>query len=199
VDRNNMNIPTMSFNEMENDPIDVAMLLGRGKPSFLPVQTSGHLGNSPLGLGLRFHRYNGEDRTKNARILNRSIITALRNGVLLFYYDMDIPLEGPGAGGYGPGSNMFPFTPVEINEGFMIGKERILTTVSRSFEVEVEREPICLLFDEFGKDKRAPFKAVSLGGNKWRIDVQLDDWNEIAAIILEGEPAAASKAFLEGK
>ena len=197
VDRDNMVIPTMSFNEMENDGFSASMLLGRDKPSFLPVLTSGHLGNSPLGLGIRFSRYNDGDRTINAKLLNRSIITALRNGVLLFYYDFDIPLEGPGAGGYGPGSNMFPFTPVEINEGFMIGKERILTAISRSFDVVSKREPVCLLFDEFGRDTQAPFKAVRLGAKKWRIDVKLDDWNEIAAIILEGEPAAESKAFLE--
>ena len=36
----------------------------------------------------------------------------------------------PEEGGFGPINHTFPFTPVELHEGYILGKERIITKVS---------------------------------------------------------------------
>jgi hypothetical protein len=90
---------------------------------------------------------------------------------------MDIGPEGSHA----PSDHMFPFTPVEINEGFMIGKERIITCISRKFNWPHKTRPAILLFDKCGNVKKHNF-TVNSKDTGWEIDIKLDDWNEIAII-----------------
>jgi hypothetical protein len=171
-----LKIPAMRFHEMENDQQTPSILLGTAKPPVMRFQALCHLSNSPIILGIRQHNYS-KNRKDWAKILNRAVIIGLRNGVLYYHYGKKIAKNGA----FGPVENMFPITPIEIGEGFVIGKERVISCVSRKFMVK-GKKPQILLFDELGNKKECPFKATKTMGG-WEIDVKLKDWNEIAVII----------------
>jgi hypothetical protein len=177
---NETNIPgRISFTEMENDNVSIVAFTEDKPPVFL-WQARSQLSVSPVVLGLRPRRLTS-DKSKHAKILMRGIITALRHGLLYYYYGWNIPLKGKGAGAYGAINHMFPFTPVELNEGFLIGKERIITCVSGKYFWPNSVKPTCFLFNEFGKEKSNNFQ-VTQKDNGWEIDLKLKDWNEIAVI-----------------
>jgi len=138
--------------------------------------------STPIVLGVRPERLGQEGRDRFAEVIMKGVITGLRNGVLYYYYSSEIPREGPGAGEYGPINHMFPITIVEINEGYIIGKERIITCVSKKFNVD--KEPIVYLFDLRGREKQHNFDIIKKGNN-WEIDVKINDWEEIVVIELE--------------
>lgn len=169
----------LMFNEMENDNVSVITMTETEPPVFRH-QALCQMSVSPVILGLRPPRFTA-DANKHAKILMRGVISALRHGLLYYYYGFVIPTQGPGAGGYGPVNHMFPFTPVELNEGYLIGKERTITCVSGKFAWPHAEKPVCLLFDETGRDKTNSFDAVRKG-NGWEVDVKLKDWNEIAVL-----------------
>jgi hypothetical protein len=136
----------------------------------------GHL-SSPIILGVRPVLYRDYDKYW-AEIIMKAVITGLRNGVLYYYYFSEIPKE---KGEYGPINHMFPFTPVEINEGYLIGKERIITCVSKKFEVKSKTKPVIHIFDLKGKEKDVKIEPVKKGNN-WIIDIKINNWNEISVI-----------------
>jgi hypothetical protein len=76
---------------------------------------------------------------------------------------------------------MFPITPVEINEGWVEGKERTITCVSRDFRWRHKSKPTVRLFDITGREKKHGFALVP-DGNGWLVQVRLKDWAEIAVI-----------------
>jgi hypothetical protein len=162
---------------MENDRLNTFMLLANDKPPVMKHQARCHLSNSPIILGVRPPRYS-KQRHEWAKILNRAVIICLRNGTLYYYYGKTVDSNG----GFGPVNNMFPLTPVEFGAGFVIGKERIITCVSRQFTVE-GRKPQCLLFDDHGNQIECPFEP-SKTAKGWEINVKLNDWNQIAVIKL---------------
>lgn len=164
------------FAEFENDPVDPLTYLN-GKPPTTIYCAKGHL-STPIILGIRPERTN-EWKNRYAEILTKSVITALRNGLLYYYYGSVIPKEGPGSGEYGPVNHMFPITIEEINEGYIIGKERIISCVSGIFKFN--REPKVYLFDLKGREKENNFK-INKKGKIWEIEVKLNDWNEICVI-----------------
>jgi hypothetical protein len=168
-------VPAMRFQEMENDPI-APMTFIDSKPPELKWVSLAHL-SSPITLGLRLKRYSPKGEDRSAQILMKGIITALRNGSLYYYYTMDIGKDGSLA----PSDHMFPFTPVEINEGFLIGKERIITCLSRSFVWPGKAKPKVLLFDKCGNLKKNDFK-IEKTEKGWQVEIKLNDWNEIAII-----------------
>jgi hypothetical protein len=172
-----LKIPAMRFHEMENDRLNTFMLLANDKPPVMKHQARCHLSNSPIILGVRPPRYS-KQRHEWAKILNRAVIICLRNGTLYYYYGKTVDSNG----GFGPVNNMFPLTPVEFGAGFVIGKERIITCVSRQFTVE-GRKPQCLLFDDHGNQIECPFEP-SKTAKGWEINVKLNDWNQIAVIKL---------------
>lgn len=172
------NIPNVfRFAEFENDPVNPLTYMDK-KPPLTTYCAKGHL-STPIILGIRPQRFDKEGEKKCAEIIMKSVITALRNGLLYYYYGDVIPSEGEGAGEYGPINHMFPFTPVEINEGYLIGKERIITTVSKTFQWH--KEPNIYLFDLKGRRVPHDFK-VNKGENLFHIDITLNDWNQIAII-----------------
>ena len=76
---------------------------------------------------------------------------------------------------------MFPITPVELGEGFVIGEERILTCVSRAFQWRGEKMPTVMRFDLEGR--RAPDASrVTRHNAGWLVDVILDDWDNISVV-----------------
>ncbi len=172
-------LPVYRFQEMDNDGVNPLLFL-HDKPPIFYWQARGHL-NSPIILGLRPVRYGAAGKQHWAEIITKGIITALRNGVLYYYYTSTIPSRGAGAGGYGPLNHMYPFTPIELHAGWLIGKERIITCVSRTFAWPYPDKPICVRFDLHGLEKPNAFQ-VRHHGNGWQVIVKLDDWNEIAVL-----------------
>jgi hypothetical protein len=161
------------FAEFENENIDLIAFLDKKPPENIWC-TKGHL-SSPIILGVRPHNFRDYDKYW-AEIIMKAVITGLRNGVLYYYYGSEIPKE---KGEYGPLNHMFPITPVEINEGYIIGKERIITCVSKVFNFY--REPKIYLFDLTGKEKPYSF-TINKKDKSWEIDVKINNWNEIVVI-----------------
>ena len=177
--RETQSLPTFRFSESEYgfNPL----LIGKGqKPPLVPRFAAGHL-SSPIGLGYRPARLRPHDRTKYSFIIMKSVITYLRHGGLYYYYGNDIPAEGPGSGEYGPINHMFPITPVELREGYIIGKERILSAVSRTFKWEHEKRPQVLVFDTTGRPVQ-PDADIRRAGKGWSVQLRLEDWENVAVI-----------------
>ncbi|MBQ9369002.1 MAG: hypothetical protein IJT83_14565 [Victivallales bacterium] len=175
----------IAFQEMENDRADVLEFLDSKPPSSL-FHTMCHLG-SPLLLGLRAHRYAkaGEVPDRRAAVIFKGIIWGLRSGLLTYYYNDyagNMPLEGPDAGSYEPGNHLFPFTPIELHEGWVVGKERIITCTPRTITFAPQKQPPqILLFDRRGNPKEHHF-TIEKKDALWSVDINLDAWNELAVI-----------------
>lgn len=181
--REEQNTGVISFQEMENDVLDLPGYVGH-KPPELSWQVSGHLA-TPIILGIRTEGYadiNGVDR--RAEMMTKAIITALRNGLLYYYYGTDQPLEGELGGSYEIGNHMFPFTPVKLGEGVLVGKERTVGAISGSYLVDGSEEPKVYLFDRQGRPKAVTSENVAISGNSenWTVDIKLDDWSEVFVI-----------------
>jgi hypothetical protein len=173
-------LPVHRFAETQGafDPFAV----GDGtKPPTVPFLYRGALG-SPIGLGIL--GASGQEDT--ARRIMKALITYLRHGVLYYHYAIqDIPETGPGGGEYGPVNHMFPLTPVALHEGWIEGKERIVTCVSGTYHWPRGRPPVIHRFDLHGREKTHTFPCEASGAG-WKIDVQLQDWAEFA--IIEAKP-----------
>ncbi|HOV33785.1 MAG TPA: hypothetical protein PLX23_10545 [Candidatus Hydrogenedens sp.] len=170
------NLPNVfRFAEFESDPVNPLTFMDKKPPNTIQC-AKGHL-STPIILGIRPVRFGEEGKTKCAEIIIKSVITALRNGSLYYYYESVIPKETNGK--YGPVNHMFPFTPVEINEGYLIGKERVITCVSKTFHWE--KEPKIYLFDLKGREIPHNSKVTENSG-VWEVNINLNDWNEIAVI-----------------
>jgi hypothetical protein len=71
---------------------------------------------------------------------------ALMRGALYYHY-----LGGTGCPSLS--SKMFPFTPIELHSGWLVGKERILTAVSGDFGWRGEKPDVdVFVFDELGRE-----------------------------------------------
>lgn len=147
------------------------------EPPLLASLMRSHLG-SMIGLGI----LGRPEKHDTARRLMKAVVTYLRHGMVYYHYVLeDIPLTGEGSGEYGPVNHMFPITPVELGEGFIIGKERTLTCVSGRYRWAGRETPSVLLFDLEGR--QVPNEPVmEREGDGWRIDLKLRDWAQIAVI-----------------
>ena len=183
MSREEQNTGVISFQEMEGDPVNPIPFMTAKPPEFR-WQTSGHLA-SPIILGVRPNLHQRaavtDGRDRRAEIINKSIITAARNGVLYYYYGLEQPLTGPNAGSFEVASYMFPFTPVELGEGVLKGKERTIAVYSGKFTVAGNKQPQLHYFNNFGIRKAAGWNISGQPG-AWTVEVEIDDWNEIAII-----------------
>jgi len=176
--REAQSLPAFRFEEAEwcFEPLE----LGRGeKPPLFYRMCQGHL-STPIGLGFRPERLkNGQEAY--AKAIMKSVITYLRHGGLYYHYTTDIPSAGPGAGEYGPLNHMYPITPMELHEGYIVGKERIITAVSGTYLWKTPARPKVLLFDITGRqiDARAEIQAVEGG---WSVKLNIEDWESVAVI-----------------
>jgi hypothetical protein len=177
--RETQSLPVFRFAEMENDPVSPLAYL-KGKPPCFPSQAKGHLA-SPIILGLRPARLGQEGKDHWAELITKGVITGLRNGLLYYYYTGEIPADGPGAGDYGPVNHMFPFTPVELHSGWLVGQQRIIACVSGTHHWPGEQAPVCHRFDLKGREVPHRFE-LTRQGDGWQVKVVLDDWNEVAVL-----------------
>ena len=182
VTREEQNSGRLSFAEMENDPCNPLPFIDKKPPEFR-YQAKGHLA-SPIILNLRPRRYQSENGPDlRARILMKGMITAIRNGVLPYYYGTEQPLEGPEAGSYELANWLFPFTPVKLGEGVLQGKERTITVISGTYRLGGAKRPAVARFDDHGRPKGEEGIVISGGPNAWDVTVTLKDWNEMACLV----------------
>ena len=168
------------FQEQENNPLHIMNFIDQKPPEF-SWETACHLG-TPIILGVRPIIY--KDVSRRGEILNKGIITGLRNGVLFYYYWLrGVPLSGANGGSLEVGDNMFPFTPVEINEGFLIGKERTITAISGQYKIGGKNKPKVMHFNKRGIAYTKVDFPITGKPDNWEVTVKLDDWNEIAIIV----------------
>ncbi len=177
--RETRSFPAWRFQEMDNDGVNPLEFL-HDKPPIFYWQARGHLG-CPVILGVRPVRYGKAGREHWAEAITKGVITALRNGVLYYYYTSTIPKTGPGAGGYGPVRHMFPFTPVELHAGRLVGRERTITCISCTVLRPAGERPKVHRFDLRGLPMPAdyPIRRTAAG---WAVDVKMNDWNEIVIV-----------------
>lgn len=167
-------LPIMRF--METGDYDV---FNPGPPE-APNVYQGQLG-SPIGLG---YAALPSARAQGAKLFTRSVIAHLKYGLLFYYYVTDFPADGSQGGEFGPVKNMFPMTPVQLGEGFIVGKERIVTCVSRDFLWSHSQKPKVLLFDESGRKVLLDSQkiAITKSENGWKVNIRLRDWYQIAIV-----------------
>ncbi|HID06354.1 MAG TPA: hypothetical protein EYP10_04315 [Armatimonadetes bacterium] len=148
------------------------------------VMVKGHLA-SPIGLGYQWgYQLPGAPwvgKPKGARFFMRTVIAHLRYGLLYYYYGASFPASGEYGGEYGPLKHMFPLTPVELGEGYIIGEERIITCVSGEFVWSGNRAPTIRCFDERGRE-REPRVNVKRIGEAYHVTIRLKDWWEVAVL-----------------
>jgi len=134
--------------------------------------------HSPIGLGIN----TCPDPSRIVTWVQKAMMTYLRHGGLYYHYVVQ-PIP-PEQGDYGIINQQYPITPIELGEGFIIGKERILTAVSMETTWEKQTQPEVMCFDLTGRpvDSTERVKIVPEGPGRYRIIVTLKDWQETAVI-----------------
>ena len=146
----------------------VTSLVPGEKPPLSKRIASGHLSTPLAMMGMW-----GEPEK-----IYRGVITYLRHGMLCYFYNTRIPKE---KGDFGPFRHMFPFTPVALHEGWVEGKERIITCVSGAYLWKDEAKPAVYCFDRVGRATEHT-TAIKKTPQGWTIKMKLKDWEEIAVI-----------------
>ncbi len=77
---------------------------------------------------------------------------------------------------------MFPITPIALHEGWIEGKERIITAVSGSYRWKHQLKPQAHRFDLMGEEITPNGFAISKVGAEWRVKVNIADWAEVVII-----------------
>ena len=139
----------------------------------------GHL-NSPIGLGAT----NAPEGVAPERWLMQVLITYLRHGMVFYHYGpIEPPMTEENRDVFGVIKHMFPITPMELGEGFIIAKERILTAISLERTWEKAGKPTVLLYDINGRPVDPAGRCeVKPDGDRWRVALRLNDWSEIAIV-----------------
>ena len=169
-------LPSYSFCE-SGGPGTAMEVKHTAKPAIVRCHALAQLSGSPLTLGY-------QERTPkelSGKYYNRAVIVGLRHGVLYARYGLE---PDPEFGGAFATDHMYPITPLELGEGFIIGKERIISCVSRKFMIRSAEKPQVLCGDENGRRKQAFHAPVTREGDAWVVDLKLKDWNEVAVILI---------------
>jgi hypothetical protein len=143
-----------------------------GIPNYSALVVKGHL-TTPIALSTP--HWLGVD---NENVLFKNIIFNLRHGLLTYFN-----------GSYNQNSNekysnmndIFPIDVVEIGEGYVLGKSKVITAVSKTFIINKKQMPKLFIYNQ---DKIVNKKIDSrrLPDNQWEVRVKIDNWNEIAII-----------------
>lgn len=177
VSKEEQKMKIFCFHEMENSRFDPMLFLD-SKPPETISQVSAHLSPSPAVVNLRPGRYT-RDLALYPRVVMRGIIMALRNGVMPYYYNI-----GPEKAKVNCeiGNRFFPFTTVELHEGFLVGKERTITAISGRFKLAGRKQPKVYYFDRDGNPKSPAQVAVTGQPGAWTAEVKLQDWLEVVVL-----------------
>jgi hypothetical protein len=155
------------------------------EPPDAEVCATGLLG-SPLGLGYAWwldrEGASWAGKPKGGEFFVRTVIAQLRYGLLYYAYGASLPASGEAAGEFGPLNHMFPFTPEELHEGWIVGRERVLTCVSGIFPWRHrERPPTVRRFDRRGYEVPADARIEPVRDG-YRVHLALADWHEVAVM-----------------
>jgi len=167
------------FNESEWD-IDVFSWPDGEKPPLRAYPCKGHF-STPISLGVRPNRYGKKGEGNYTKIIMKGAIAYLRHGLLYYHYGTEIPGDCQGAGAYGAINHMFPITPIELHEGWIVGKERTVTCVSGTYRWLAKRKPKVLVFDMAGYPV-TPHAVINVNAGRWQVELELNDWAEIAVL-----------------
>ena len=148
------------------------------KPQMLNYPTWSQL-NSPLGLGA-----SGGPPGHETQWFMKVTIIYLRHGMVFYRHNMGEPyMTEANKNAFDMSKHMFPITPMELGEGFIFGKERILTAVSMDRLWEKKGKPTVILFDINGRRVEANDRCkVTPENGKWRLNLKLKDWAEVAVV-----------------
>jgi hypothetical protein len=143
-----------------------------GIPNYSALVAKGHLA-TPIALSTP--HWLGVD---NENVLFKNIIFNLRHGLLTYFN-----------GSYNQNSNenysnmndIFPIDVVEIGEGYVLGKVKAITAVSKTFIVNKKQMPKLFIYNQ-GKVVNKKIAARKLRENQWEVNVKIDNWNEIAIV-----------------
>jgi hypothetical protein len=125
---------------------------------------------------------------RNERDCYRQMLRALDYGCVYYWYD-DVHVGVPTHAHLT--RYMFPITPVELHEGYIIGQERILTNRSGRFGWGDASAHEVHVFDETGREvPNAQAPTVTEGGCTLTELRLAEDWS---AAIVRREPAAAAR------
>jgi hypothetical protein len=113
-----------------------------------------HLG-SPLALGTPWRTVSNHTTKR----LMEDIIDYLNSGVLYYYYAVNYIDKPKNTSAL---SYCFPFTPIELHSGWLIGKERIITSKSGTFGWHDMSKVKGHLFDADGKELHFPFNSEKI-------------------------------------
>ena len=138
--------------------------------------------NTPIGLGLAA----GPADEDPARWIMRGLVAYLRHGMLFYYGDSgprEPPMTETGTEVVKCISAMYPITPMELGEGFIVGREKILTAVSIERPWSKPGMPTIRLLDINGRrlDAADRCEIVTVNGER-RIRLKLADWAEVAVV-----------------
>jgi hypothetical protein len=117
----------------------------------------------------------------SAEKVYRAVIHYLRHGLVCYMYISDFPESGEGSGDYGPFRSMFPITPIALHEGWVEGRERIITCVSGDYLWKGTARPQVLLFDHVGREKTHKFE-IARTERGWNVAIRLADWQDMAIV-----------------
>ncbi len=125
---------------------------------------------TPIGLGDHL-----TERTEQDCYLNQ--VRHLDFGSLYYYYHQQVePFTHPTLAQY-----MYPITPVELHEGYILGKERILTNRSGYYSFGGREKAELHFFDATGREVKRPVEtAVKNGKTYYKVVL---DKNESCAIV----------------
>ncbi len=133
------------------------------KHHFLAFMETGSITNllasqlsTPIGLGDHLAERNELDCYRNQ-------VRWLQYGSVYFYYHQQVePFTH-----YTLSRYMFPITPVELHEGYIIGKERILTAISGNFSFGGNEKAEAHFFDANGYEVKREAPAVQRDGRTY--------------------------------
>ena len=125
---------------------------------------------SPVALGDHISERTGVDAY-------RWMLGALDYGCLYNWYDYRVKVEYPTLA-----SRMFPLTPVELHQGYLLGRERIVTKLSGRYGFGDKSAHEVHVFDAAGREVKG-FKAptVTVKGKTYTELRLAEDWS--AAIV----------------
>ena len=177
--RDEQSLPAFRFTETGSSVAAAAAKWQVGtKPPALNYLFFSHL-NSPLGLGA----CGGSGKDPGQWLMKVTIIY-LRHGMVFYHYNMkEPPMTEENREAFGIVKHMFPITPVELGEGFLVGKECILAAVSMDRLWDKAGKPTALIFDINARpiDPAGRFEVRPEDG-KWRVALKLNDWAEVAIV-----------------
>jgi hypothetical protein len=134
---------------------------------------------TPIALGMPMGSMPQNQR--NAKGFIADVVLNLKHGALYYYYTIPLGFD------YGCINRMFPFTPRELHAGWLVGEERIITSVPGEFGWADMSKARVYHYNLEGKETKPAAQPETVDkANVWRIQLQP---GEIVILEREKQPA----------